>query len=382
MKYAFLHCRIMPWWALKVLKDLIIEEKNKNPDSEIKIFTLVSESKTLKIDTVEYQVTTALPSRLNRFFLYCASKKIPILSFLFDYRNLIIFAPLLMKILSRKIKKFKFTRWGGADHIIISSFAIAKNISLSTFRPSTWWPSTTLYLHSPMQYIRSHNEEYAQRLWWLKWLLFRRITPLLRKRDKKFTTFDKIYANSKYTAKLAKEIYNLDATVKYPIANCHCEWDEAICTDTLPYYIYTGRLANFVKEVDTIIKLFNHTHDPLIIIGNGPDEIYLKSIAQKNIIFIDRIDGKKEMYTIISQAKGYINLTKESFWLSTAEALLLWVPVFGYNQWATPELVDNDSGILVDSKDIHTLITKFQEFKSKQRDRKAIATNTKKKINI
>jgi glycosyltransferase involved in cell wall biosynthesis len=61
--------------------------------------------------------------------------------------------------------------------------------------------------------------------------------------------------------------------------------------------------VKFVKEVDKIIELFNHTHDPLIIIGNGPDEVYLKSIAHKNIIFIDRIEDKKEMYAILSQAK-------------------------------------------------------------------------------
>jgi len=90
--------------------------------------------------------------------------------------------------------------------------------------------------------------------------------------------------------------------------------------------------VKFVKEVDKIIELFNHTKDPLIIIGSGPDETYLKSIAHKNIIFVDWIDNKKEMFKMIAQAKGFINLTKESFGISTTEALLLGVPVFGYDQ--------------------------------------------------
>lgn len=69
------------------------------------------------------------------------------LSSIFDYRNLIVFYPLFMKILSRKIKKRK------PDEVQISSFAIAKNIEQIGV-------PTSLYLHSPMQYIRSHYEEY------------------------------------------------------------------------------------------------------------------------------------------------------------------------------------------------------------------------------
>ena len=69
------------------------------------------------------------------------------LSSIFDYRNLIVFYPLFMKILSRKIKKRK------PDEVQISSFAIAKNIDPIEV-------PTSLYLHSPMQYIRSHYEEY------------------------------------------------------------------------------------------------------------------------------------------------------------------------------------------------------------------------------
>jgi len=369
----------MPGWALNVLKDLIMEEKMKaqtlhaTSQPEIRIFTLVSDRKTL--DGVP--ITTVFPWRLNHLF-----------TTRLDYRNLIVFAPCLMRILSRKIKKYierrddlshdvELIQRDKPNEIYISSFAIAKNISLSTF---DFGPSTKLYLHSPMQYIRSHYEEYTHKLKWWKGRLFKKIVPRLRARDTKFTKFDSVYSNSNYTAKLAKEIYGLNATVKYPIVHCHCEWNEAICTESLPYYIYTGRLVKFVKEVDKIIELFNHTHDPLIIIGSGPDEAYLKSIAHPNIIFVDWTDDKKEIYKILAQSRWFINLTKESFWISTAEALLLGVPVFGYDEGATPELVDEDSWVLVNHKDLHALISKFDEFKSKQRDREKISEHIKSKL--
>jgi len=140
--------------------------------------------------------------------------------------------------------------------------------------------------------------------------------------------------------------------------------------------------VKFVKEVDKIIEVFNHTKNTLIIIGSGPDEVYLKSIAHKNIIFIDWIDDKQEMFKIIAQAKWFINLTKESFGISTVEALLLGVPVFGFNQWGSAELVDEDSWILIGQKDHHTLINKFEEFTSRQRDRQKIIESIKKKLKI
>jgi len=270
-----------------VLNDLIVERKNGHPHDEIKIFTLVSDRKTLQINNTEYRITTALPSRLNHLF-----------TTRLDYRNLIVFAPVLMKVLSRKIMKRK------PNEIQISSFAIAKNISIHM---KDHLLKTTLYLHSPMQYIRSHYEEYSHKLKGWKGKLFKWIAPRLRKRDKQFTQFDEVYANSNYTAQLAKEIYGLDAIVKYPKVTVLLEKGGGpLAVEDfvpLPYYVYTGRLVKFVKEVDKIIQLFNHTHEPLIIIGSGPDEAYLKSIAQKNIIFVERIDNKEEIYNILAQAK-------------------------------------------------------------------------------
>ncbi|NOZ43766.1 MAG: hypothetical protein GXP45_01100 [bacterium] len=67
-----------------------------------------------------------------------------------------------MKILSRKIRR------SSVKHIVISSFAIAKNLEFckQQARPNYRRdkPSTTLYLHSPMQYIWSHHDEYLQQL--------------------------------------------------------------------------------------------------------------------------------------------------------------------------------------------------------------------------
>lgn len=364
MKFAFVHCRIQPGWALAVFKDLIDEQKDIE---HAKVFTLFSDCKQLKTKYHQLEVVTALPRRINDIFLRCSRRNIPILSRLFDYRNLMVFYPSLMMHLSRKIKKYR------PDHILISSFAIAKNITpISGVK-------MTLYLHSPMQYIRTHYDEYKEKLQGIKGKLFNRIVPKLRKRDLKFTKFDKIYTNSKYTAEEAKKLYGMElVTVKYPrIAEKF--FLPAVQEKPLEYYVYVGRLVNFVREADKIIKLFNETKMPLIVMGSGPDEAYLKSIAGPNIIFIGRIGDIDERVKIISQAKGLINLTKESYGIWTMEAMLLGVPVFGYGQWATAELVDENCGVLVKDKKHHTLVEGFKKFISKDRNRKLIAKKIREK---
>lgn len=115
-----------------------------------------------------------------------------------------VFYPILMKLLSRKIKKRK------PDEIQISSFAIAKNIT-----PIPGVPMH-LYLHSPMQYVWSHYEEYDKKLKGWKNRLFNFVVPKLRKWDLKYTRFTSVCTNSKYTQRLAKELYGIESVVQYP----------------------------------------------------------------------------------------------------------------------------------------------------------------------
>ncbi len=161
----------------------------------------------------------------------------------------------------------------------------------------------TLYLHSPMQYIWSHYDEYKSKLTGFKGKLFRRIARKLRRRDLKYTKFDTIYANSEYTAELAKKLYDMNhVTISYP----HIDpafFTTGIVETPLPYFIYIGRLVNFVRESDVIIKLFNELGLPLIMMGSGPDEVYLKSTAKENIMFIGWINDVQEKIHILSQAR-------------------------------------------------------------------------------
>lgn len=199
------------------------------------------------------RVIEALPSWINQIFLFFKRHKLKYLSALFDYRNLIVVYPWLMRILSRKIKKRK------PDQIQISSFAIAKNID-----PLPGIPMY-LYLHSPMQYIWSHYEEYRNKFTGRKRKLFDRLVPRLRSWDLKYKHFDSIVCNSHYTQQLAKELYGLESRVQYPkIADEY--WYAGIARSPKPYFVCVGRLVNFVRECELIIRLFNYFRLPLLMI--------------------------------------------------------------------------------------------------------------------
>jgi len=81
----------------------------------------------------------------------------------------------------------------------------------------------------------------------------------------------------------------------------------------------------------------------------------------------------EEMKEIVKHAKGLVNLAKESFGIGTVEALLMGVPVLWFNEWWTKELVDQKSGILIDTKDEKTLKQAILQFEQTSFDRKYIS---------
>lgn len=351
MKLAFVHDWIVfKGGAENVFEHLVLQEDF----SQAKIFTLISKEKTWTIWQHRIEIIQALPRWLNGFIFWC------------DYRNLMPLWPLMMAILSWKIRVF------APEKIVISSFAIAKNIDTGVIPKK-------LYLHSPMQYIWANYDEYIGKMMWFKKIIFKIVTWYMRIRDKRYRTFDSIQCNSHYTSRLAEYLYDIHGDISYPPLAPQI-LTHPVNKVTQDYFVYCGRLVRFIREVDLIIQLFNTTQEKLIIIGSGPDELYLKSIAGNTITFVGQVDKIEDKISIINTSRGLINLAKESFGISTVEALALGVPVFGMRDGATPELVDKESGILVPHKELKTLIHFFGIFCETQRDKHLIKNSILKKI--
>lgn len=371
MKIAFVHDWIINiWWAEKVFTDIISNEIFDDAE----IFTAYSNKLFLDIKWNKIKVNSALPRWALSILRTWERSNNKIIKTLFDYRNLMFFYPILMYIVSLQIRFFK------AEKIIISSFAIAKNINTKKLRIENWKLKIKLYLHSPNQYVWSHYDDYVNKFNWFIKAIFKFSTKYIRSWDKKFTDFDEIEFNSNYTKKLAKDIYNIEWIVKYPEINKDFIKSN-ISNQQKDYFIYVWRLVRFVKELDKIIDLFNKTWDSLLIIWSWPDEEYLKSIAWPNIIFLGYINmdtdenEREKLIKIWKESRWTINITKESFGIVTALSLALWVPVFWLNDGASPELVDNKSGILINSKNENEIFKNFELFKNTEFDRNYIKNN-------
>ncbi len=407
MKTAFVHDWIVhEWWAEAVLRDLI----QKTNYTQATLFVLYSTMNSFVVweknigqmsELHTIHIVTALPQRLNNIFIFCSKNRIPVISKIFDYRNLMFWFPLLCMLLRKKIKKYN------PENIVIDSFAAVKNIvvperenqgrgknhnnnnttsnhSEQTNHHKKNNPTTTLYLHSPMQYIWENYNENIKKLSFPIKQLYQFAASYLRPWDVLPRRYDVVLCNSNYTAELAKQLYKLDGQVAYPIIH-KAFFEEPIVDNPKPYYIYVGRVQRYVREIDKVIELCNTTHTPLIVMGDGPDMVYAQSIAWPTIIFVGNISDVNEKINLMKHASGLINLAKESFGMTTAEALCLWLPVFGYNGGATPELVqsqdsDNKNWYLVSDKNSNILENEFATYIGMIFDRHSIATSARKRF--
>ncbi len=364
------HCWIKGGGALNVVEALI-RKKIHSWQSVLAIFTLYSDRKFLDVSIVDQTslhipIITALPWCINRFFARVDIKKPRGLTYFFDYRNLMPFFPYLMRVLSAKLKK-KLKQHSG--NVLISSYAVAKNIDVPE------WIYKEIYFHQPMHYIWPLYEEYVGYMKGRKKLLYKKITPKLRRWDSKLRHYDTIYANSENTKQQIQDIYFPDQKTNIEVIHPPIEkrfFHERIVMVPDDYFFYINRLTKMFKHLDKIINLCNIYKIPLIIAWDGPDKHELMKIAWPTITFVGWVSDINTKINLMKKSKWVLSIAHESFGIVTAEALLLGVPVLGYQWGATPELVDETSGILSPSIDEEVLSQSFQKFISKEFDRQEI----------
>ena len=329
MKIAFVHdWLVYPWGAEKVffeIIDEIINQKNSYYISDkLKNKLNLANINDYKIFTTFYNPKFPLPFDIPVESVF--SQK----TILKYYRHLLPFFPLFQRILSKKIQKYN------PDLVIISSFAIAKNIDIN--KPKI------LYLHSPMQYIWSHFEEYRKKFKFPTNYLFGFSAKYLRKWDKKYYKFDYIIFNSTYTKETFGKTYNLTSSweIIHPKVTKPTFKEINIFEKyNLPkeYYLYIWRLVKLVKHVDKIIQAFNKNWKTLVIVWDWPDKNYLKNLAKENIKFLWYIPETSDDYrNLLKNAKALINITKESFWIVNKQASLLNIPIICKNHWAINDI--------------------------------------------
>lgn len=118
---------------------------------------------------------------------------------------------------------------------------------------------------------------------------------------------------------------------------------------------------NSRKGFEDFIKINEMLDDSFCIVLVGLKKKQIKKLP-KNIIGIERTESIQQLATLYSLADIFINPSvEETFGLVTAEAMACGTPCIVYNATASPELVDDNSGKVVNKKNINQLLFAIQE---------------------
>jgi len=116
------------------------------------------------------------------------------------------------------------------------------------------------------------------------------------------------------------------------------------------------------------IQLSRLLEDDTILVIIGLNKSQLKKIP-KNIIGLTRTENQEQLRDFYATSDVYMNLSvEETFGMTTAEAMSCGTPVIVYNSTASPELIDNKTGILVEKADFISLLDAISMVKKNGKD--------------
>jgi glycosyltransferase involved in cell wall biosynthesis len=130
-------------------------------------------------------------------------------------------------------------------------------------------------------------------------------------------------------------------------------------------FLYIGRLSK-VKNLEILIKVFNDLEEySLSIIGTGEEEHYLKSISNKNIIFVGAVENKDIKNYFFQNDIFILPSISEPWGLVVEEALYFGLPVIVSQNCGSSELIKNNiNGYMINPRnveDIKNIILQINE---------------------
>jgi len=230
------------------------------------------------------------------------------------------------------------------DLVISSSGAWSKGIvtRLNTTHVS--------YVHSPMRFIWDMNGEYLgqrSRFGCVRFIT-RFVLNYIRIWDRVASDRpDYLISNSIYTQGRIRKYYGRESDVIYPPAFVPLSGTTAGKQGTGDikdkYFLIVSRLSAY-KKVDAAIEAFNKLELPLMIVGTGEQEKYLKSIAGKNIKFFEFVPDEK-LGEIYKNARAFVFPGVDDFGIAPVEAMSYGVPVLSIRKGGIKEvIVEGETG--------------------------------------
>jgi glycosyltransferase involved in cell wall biosynthesis len=191
------------------------------------------------------------------------------------------------------------------------------------------------YCHSPMRYIWDQFHVYRRGVSWIGKTMMSLTAPVLRAWD--VTTaarVDTFVANSSYVAGRIRRFYDRDSVVIYPPVATD---DFALGQGKGEFYLYAGQLTAY-KRPDIAVKACTEAGRDLVVIGEGEQEAYLRSIAGPTVKFL----GHQPFPVLrdhLSRCRALLFPGTEDFGILPVEAMASGRPVLAFDAGGARETV-------------------------------------------
>lgn len=250
------------------------------------------------------------------------------------------------------VEQFDLSKY---DLILSDSASYAKGVIT---RPQTLH---ICYCHTPIRYAWDDSHKYIEEFGYgglVKFFIPFFINYVRLWDEAASARPDYYLTNSSFVAGRIKKYYHRESLVVHPPIKTNLFY---IAEKPQDYFLAVGRFLPY-KRFDLIIKAFNKLGLPLKIVGGGPQEKYLKSIAKPNIKFVGLVsDGELKDYYACCRA--FIFPQEEDFGMVAAEAMASGRPVIAYAGGGALEMVEEGkSGIFFRRQKVNDLVAAVQKF--------------------
>lgn len=265
----------------------------------------------------------------------------------------------LLPIFPITIEQFDLSKY---ELIISSSHAVAKGVITHPHQ------THICYVNSQMRYVWDMQASYLQQAKFniIKNIIAKKILHKMRIWESSSShRVNHFICNSQYSKKRLKNTLGRDAKIIYPPVKISLFHPPAKITKQ-DYYFTASRLVGY-KNIDIIIKAFNALPDKILYIaGNGADQKKLSKIANKNIIFLGRLEHD-QLKSYYQNAKAFIYTTIEDFGIVMVESLAAGTPVIAYNKGGATEIITKNSGMLFNNLNSAEIIKTINSFEQNEK---------------
>ncbi|HVZ80624.1 MAG TPA: glycosyltransferase [bacterium] len=231
------------------------------------------------------------------------------------------------------------------------------------------------YCHTPMRYIWDLFDDYfgPSTSPWVRWPA-KFVRPYLQRCDLKSNEgVTHFLANSTEVQGRIKRLYGRESQVFHPpveVGRFQGPKEQG------EYYLVLSALVPY-KRVDLAVRVCTERKLPLVVVGRGPEERRLKSLAGPTVTFKGQASDE-EVASYYRRAKALLFPGKEDFGIVPVESLAAGCPVIAFGEGGVMDtLKDGETGVLFREQTLAALGEALERFEGMSFDPEALRERAK-----